>query len=61
MGWHKTLHPDMRSVRIFRPASAEQVLYRTIGHVCGKITQVLYSCLKNNEPYDPSNTRAKWE
>ncbi|MHC0564898.1 IS110 family transposase [Paenibacillus sp. MAH-36] len=30
MGWHKTLHPDMRSVRIVRPASAEQVLYRTL-------------------------------
>lgn len=25
MGWHKTLHPDMRSVRIVRPAGAEQV------------------------------------
>ncbi|SFR27602.1 MULTISPECIES: IS110 family transposase [unclassified Paenibacillus] len=30
MGWHKTLHPDMRSVRTVRPASAEQVLYRTL-------------------------------
>ncbi len=30
MGWHKTLHPDIRSVRIVRPASAEQVLYRTL-------------------------------
>ncbi|GAV11698.1 transposase [Paenibacillus sp. NAIST15-1] len=23
---------------------------KAIGHVCGKIAQVLYSCLKNNEP-----------
>jgi hypothetical protein len=30
MGWHKTLHPDMRSVRIVRPASSEQVLFRTL-------------------------------
>lgn len=26
---------------------------KAIGHVCGKIAQVLYSCLKNNEQYDP--------
>ncbi|MBA9084936.1 hypothetical protein FHR92_001397 [Fontibacillus solani] len=31
MEWHKTLHPDMHSVRIVRPASAEQVLYRILG------------------------------
>ncbi len=30
MGWHKTLHPDIRSARIVRPVSAEQVLYRTL-------------------------------
>lgn len=26
---------------------------KAIGHVCGKIAHVLYSCLKNNETYDP--------
>lgn len=26
---------------------------KAIGHVCGKIAQVMYSCLKNNSMYDP--------
>ncbi|TKI55431.1 hypothetical protein E8L90_08215 [Brevibacillus antibioticus] len=26
---------------------------KAIGHVCGKIAQVMYSCLKNNAMYDP--------
>ncbi|MFC8689422.1 hypothetical protein [Brevibacillus porteri] len=26
---------------------------KAIGHVCGKIAQVMYSCLKNNSLYDP--------
>lgn len=26
---------------------------KAIGHVCGKIAQVMYSCLKNNQMYDP--------
>ncbi|WP_144029130.1 hypothetical protein [Paenibacillus rigui] len=26
---------------------------KAIGHVCGKIAQVMYSCLKNNRMYDP--------
>lgn len=30
MGWHKMLHPDMKSVRLVRPAGAEQVLFRTL-------------------------------
>ncbi|WMT40477.1 transposase [Paenibacillus sp. D2_2] len=32
---------------------------KAIGHVGGKIAQVLYSCLKNNEPYDPFKHASK--
>ncbi|MBP2639662.1 MAG: transposase family protein [Firmicutes bacterium] len=27
---------------------------KALGHVCGKLAQVLYGCLKNNKPYDPT-------
>ncbi|WP_103108501.1 IS110 family transposase [Brevibacillus reuszeri] len=30
MGWHKSLHPDMKSVRIVKPATPTQVLFRTL-------------------------------
>ncbi|GAV10720.1 hypothetical protein [Paenibacillus sp. NAIST15-1] len=32
---------------------------KAIGHVCGKIAHVLYSCLKNNETYDPVKHASK--
>ncbi|MDK8181726.1 hypothetical protein [Paenibacillus sp. UMB4589-SE434] len=32
---------------------------KAIGHVCGKIAKFLYSCLKNNEPYDPFKHASK--
>ncbi len=32
---------------------------KAIGHVCGKIAQVLYSCLKNNAPYVPFKHASK--
>lgn len=30
MGWHKTLHPDMKNVRIVKPASITQSIFRTL-------------------------------
>ncbi|OUQ85562.1 hypothetical protein B5G50_26335 [Brevibacillus brevis] len=30
-----------------------------LAEFCGKIAQVLYSCLKNNEPYDPLKHASK--
>ncbi|WP_237899061.1 IS110 family transposase [Brevibacillus brevis] len=30
MGWHKTLHPDMKGVRLVKPATPTQILFRTL-------------------------------
>ncbi|MEJ8548868.1 IS110 family transposase, partial [Brevibacillus borstelensis] len=30
MGWHKSLHPDMKSVRLASPASLSQSIFRTL-------------------------------
>lgn len=30
MGWHKSLHPDLKSVKLVRPASVSQSVFRTL-------------------------------
>ncbi|WP_258171248.1 IS110 family transposase [Paenibacillus sp. R14(2021)] len=30
MGWHKTLHPDMKGIRLVKPVTPTQILFRTL-------------------------------
>jgi hypothetical protein len=41
------------------PFKSNMLIYVAIGHVCGKIAHVLYSCIKSNELYDPFKHASK--